>query len=91
MSRDNLETTGTSQFINHANRFRSIFGDDISDIVKLIPAYDGRVDVNHTDKNVYVNPVYLTTIVAGSAGSKEKLSSGKAPQRTLAKYIQEYG
>jgi len=57
----------------------------------LIPAYDGRVDDNHTEKNVYVNPVYLTTIVAGSAGSKEKLSSGKAPERTLAKHIQEYG
>lgn len=59
--------------------------------MKLIPAYDGRVDDNHTDKNVYVNPVYLTTIVAGSAGSKEKLSDGKAPHRALAEYIEEYG
>jgi len=33
----------------------------------------------------------MTTIVAGSAGSKEKLSSGKGPEKSLAKYIEDYG
>lgn len=55
----------------------------------LIPAYDRKVD-NQTE-HVYVNPAYMTTIVAGSAGSKEKLSGGSAPKRDLAKYIEDYG
>ena len=33
----------------------------------------------------------MTTIVAGSAGSREKLSHGSAPEKDLAKYIVEYG
>ena len=33
----------------------------------------------------------MTTIVAGSAGSKEKLSGGKAPSKILANYIKDYG
>lgn len=56
----------------------------------LIPAYGGKVD-NQTIEHVYINPAYRTTIVAGSAGSKEKLSSGKGPEKTLAKYIEDYG
>ena len=91
MSRENLETTGDESVHKPRKSLSINLVDGISDIVKLIPAYDGRVDYNHTEKSVYVNPVYLTTIVAGSAGSKEKLSSGKAPKRTLAKYIQDYG
>ena len=56
----------------------------------LIPAYDGKLD-NQTKEHVYINPAYLTTIVAGSAGSKEKISSGSAPKKDLAKYIEDYG
>lgn len=29
--------------------------------------------------------------MAGSAGSKEKISSGSAPKEVLAKYMEEYG
>lgn len=56
----------------------------------LIPAYGGKVD-NQTQEHVYINPAYMTIIVAGSAGSKEKLSSGSAPKKDLAKYIEDYG
>lgn len=56
----------------------------------LISAYGGKLD-NQTKEHVYINPAYLTTIVAGSAGSKEKLSSGSAPKKDLAKYIEDYG
>lgn len=56
----------------------------------LISAYDGKLD-NQTKEHFYINPVYLTTIVAGSAGSKEEISSGSAPKKDLAKYIEEYG
>lgn len=55
-----------------------------------IPAYDGKLD-NQTKEHVYINPAYLTTIVAGSAGSKEKISSGSAPKKDLAKYLEDYG
>lgn len=33
----------------------------------------------------------MTTIVAGSAGSKEELSDGRAPSKTLAIYFKDYG
>lgn len=56
----------------------------------LISAYGGKLD-NQTKEHVYINPAYLTTIVAGSAGSREKLSSGSAPKKDLAKYIEDYG
>ena len=56
----------------------------------LIPAYDGKLD-NQTKEHVYINPTYLTTIVAGSAGSREEISSGSAPKKDLAKYIKDYG
>ncbi|XP_020628911.1 acid phosphatase type 7-like isoform X2 [Orbicella faveolata] len=57
---------------------------------RLYPTYGGKLD-NQTKEHVYINPAYLTTIVAGSAGSKEKLSSGSAPKKDLAKYIEDYG
>lgn len=56
----------------------------------LIPAYGGKLD-NQTEDHVYVNPAYMTVIVAGSAGSKERISSGSAPKKDLAKYIEDYG
>jgi len=56
----------------------------------LISAYGGKLD-NQTEEHVYINPAYLTTIVAGSAGSREKISSGSAPKEDLAKYIEDYG
>ena len=56
----------------------------------MIPAYGGKVD-NQTEEHVYTNPDYITIIVAGSAGSREKLSGGTAPPKDLAKYIEDYG
>lgn len=44
-----------------------------------------------TEEHVYTNPDYITIIVAGSAGSREKLSGGTAPPKDLAKYIEDYG
>ena len=58
--------------------------------LSLISAYDGKLD-NQTKEHFYINPVYLTTIVAGSAGSREEISSGSAPKEDLAKYIEDYG
>ena len=46
---------------------------------------------NQTEEHVYTNPDYITIIVAGSAGSREKLSGGTAPPKDLAKYIEDYG
>ena len=46
---------------------------------------------NQTEEHVYVNPAYITIIVAGSAGSKEKLSGGSSPKKDLAKFIEDYG
>ena len=40
---------------------------------------------------VYVNPKYLTIIVAGSAGSREKLSDGKGPEKGMVTFIKDYG
>lgn len=56
---------------------------------ELIPAYGRKVDKQ--TGHAYVNPAYMTTIVAGSAGSKEKISSGSAAAKYLAKYIEDYG
>ncbi|KAL9987626.1 hypothetical protein ACROYT_G001967 [Oculina patagonica] len=57
---------------------------------RLYPTYGGKLD-NQTEDHVYVNPAYMTVIVAGSAGSKERISSGSAPKKDLAKYIEDYG
>ncbi|XP_032237030.1 acid phosphatase type 7 [Nematostella vectensis] len=54
------------------------------------PYYQDEVD-RPDKKNVYVNPKFMTVIVAGSAGSKEKISHGLGPKRHLAKYIFDYG
>ena len=57
----------------------------------LYIAYNGSVDYP-TDNHVYVNPKFKTVIVAGSAGSHEKLSNWtRAPDRLSAKYIYDYG
>ncbi|XP_015766386.1 PREDICTED: acid phosphatase type 7-like isoform X2 [Acropora digitifera] len=56
---------------------------------RLYPTYHGEVEPQ--SQYIYINPSYMTTIVAGSAGSKEKLSGGKAPSKTLANYIKDYG
>ncbi|XP_068693924.1 acid phosphatase type 7-like isoform X2 [Montipora foliosa] len=56
---------------------------------RLYPTYNDEVD--HQKGHTYINPAYMTTIVAGSAGSKEKLSDGRAPRDNLAKYIEDYG
>ena len=54
-------------------------------------AYNGSVD-KPTDNHVYVNPKFKTVIVAGSAGSHEKLSNWtRAPDNLSAKYIYDYG
>ncbi|XP_058947647.2 acid phosphatase type 7 isoform X2 [Pocillopora verrucosa] len=57
---------------------------------RLYPTYGGKVDIQ-TEEHVYTNPDYITIIVAGSAGSREKLSGGTAPPKDLAKYIEDYG
>ncbi|KAM7438504.1 hypothetical protein ABFA07_012029 [Porites harrisoni] len=58
---------------------------------RLYPTYNGSVD-RPTDNHVYVNPRYKTDIVAGSAGSHEKLSNWtRAPDNLSAKYIYDYG
>lgn len=54
------------------------------------PAYDGDVQ-KFSDTHVYDNPKYLTTIVAGSAGSKEKISHGLGPKETLVTSVFDYG
>ena len=56
----------------------------------LLAAYDGQVQ-KFSDAHVYDNPKYLTTIVAGSAGSKEKISHGLGPEKTLVTSIFDYG
>lgn len=60
-------------------------------IIIFYIAYNGSVD-KPTDNHVYVNPKFKTVIVAGSAGSHEKLSNWtRAPDRLSAKYIYDYG
>ena len=54
-------------------------------------AYDGSVD-KPSDNHVYVNPKFKTVIVAGSAGSHERLSNWtRASDYMSAKYILDYG
>ncbi|RMX42635.1 hypothetical protein pdam_00010287 [Pocillopora damicornis] len=58
---------------------------------RLYPTYNDSVEYP-TDNHVYVNPKFKTVIVAGSAGSHEKLSNWtRAPDRMSAKYIYDYG
>lgn len=58
---------------------------------RLYPTYNDSVEYP-TDNHVYVNPKFKTVIVAGSAGSHEKLSNWThAPERMSAKYIYDYG
>ncbi|XP_067016547.1 acid phosphatase type 7-like isoform X1 [Acropora muricata] len=56
---------------------------------RLYPTYKGKV--HHQRKHKYVNPAYMTTIVAGSAGGKERLSHSTAPRQMVAKYLKNYG
>lgn len=56
---------------------------------RLYPTYKGKV--HHQRKHKYVNPAYMTTIVAGSAGGKERLSPSTAPRQMVAKYLKNYG
>ena len=54
-------------------------------------AYNGDVD-KPAESHVYINPKYKTVIVAGSAGSRERLSNWThAPDYMSAKYIYDYG
>lgn len=58
---------------------------------RLYPTYNGDVD-KPAENHVYINPKYKTVIVAGSAGSRERLSNWThAPDYMSAKYIYDYG
>lgn len=75
--------------MNFINEKVKCEGLPLSFLSSSIPAYDDEVE--YQSQYVYMNPSYMTTIVAGSAGSKERLSSGRAPRKTLAEYIEDYG
>jgi len=79
-------TSGAANFINEEIKCE---GSPLCFLSSSIPAYHGEVESQ--SQYIYINPSYMTTIVAGSAGSKEKLSGGKAPSKTLANYIKDYG
>ena len=55
-----------------------------------VAAYNGQVQ-KFEDPNVYKYPKYLTTIVAGSAGSKEKISKSQGPAKTRVTSVLDYG
>lgn len=75
--------------MNFINEEIKCEGSPLCFLSSSIPAYDGEVE--HQSKYAYINPSYMTTIVAGSAGSKEELSDGRAPSKTLAIYFKDYG
>ena len=75
------------QEFNHWEKKHRILS--LSLFLSLIPAYKGKV--HHQRKHKYVNPAYMTTIVAGSAGGEEKLSHSTAPKQMVAKYLKNYG
>ncbi|XP_031574017.1 acid phosphatase type 7-like [Actinia tenebrosa] len=57
---------------------------------RYFPYFKREID-RQSDKNVYKNPKYMTTVVVGSAGSKEKISQGLGPINKLVTHIFDYG
>jgi predicted MPP superfamily phosphohydrolase len=56
---------------------------------RFYPQHHGKVDSQ--EKHHYTNPKYMTTIVAGSPGCREKISHGSGPAKALAEHSLSYG
>jgi len=88
-----MDKTNYTGFEDLAHRYGVdlFFCGHVHNYERNYPQHNGDVDTTCVHGDSYVNPKYMTSIVVGSPGCKEKVSAIEGPKASLAVHSNTYG